>query len=118
MKTIEQTVGGNITRMRKARGYSQKKLAEEAELNVITLNRIEKGHQRAGKAALASLAKVLHCDPVDFYADPTKHHGPTFDDALALLEAFRKAKPDTRRAIWKLLEEVERLERERAAGNQ
>jgi transcriptional regulator with XRE-family HTH domain len=53
--------------MREAKGLSQTKLAQKANLNPATVNRIEKGRRSVHIKTLESVAEALDVDVVEFF---------------------------------------------------
>ena len=61
----EAIIGGNLRRLRKARGLSQEKLAAEVDLDMRQLGRIERGESFPSMGALIRLAEILEAEPAD-----------------------------------------------------
>lgn len=61
----EAIIGGNLRRLRKARGLSQEKLAAEVDLDMRQLGRIERGESFPSMGSLIRLAEVLEAEPAD-----------------------------------------------------
>lgn len=61
----EAVIGGNLRRLRKARGLSQEKLAAEVDLDMRQLGRIERGESFPSVGALIRLAEILGGEPAD-----------------------------------------------------
>ena len=59
----------SVKRMREERGLSQRKLAEKAGINAVTLVRIEKGVGSPQVDTLEKLAKAMNVSVVDFFAE-------------------------------------------------
>ena len=53
----------NLRPVRKSLGWTQKRLAEEAGVEISTIWRIEKGHSGAGGSTLAVLCSLLNVSP-------------------------------------------------------
>lgn len=70
-------IGTNIQRHRVARGYSQDRVAYEANLSRYTYQKLEKGESRPGTPAnprlmtLLAIAQVLKVDLDDLLPSPT-----------------------------------------------
>ena len=64
----DEILGKKIKTLRKAKGLSQEKFAEKAELSQQHISRIEKGLTYPGVATLAKIAKVLNI-PMDDLVD-------------------------------------------------
>src|ERR671932_2694682 len=56
-----------VKRLRKERGWSQQRLADEANINKVTLIRIEHGVGNPGIDTLEKLAKALDIEIADFF---------------------------------------------------
>lgn len=54
--------GGNVRRLRNERGLTQEKLAELAELNIRTVQKIEAGQTNILITTAARIQRVLACD--------------------------------------------------------
>ena len=57
-----RTLGLNIRKLRKERGYTQEELTERAEIDVRTLQRVEAGEADTGFVLLDKVCQALHCD--------------------------------------------------------
>ena len=68
---LQRIMGGNVRRLREARGLSRERLAEMVERDTSTINRIENGTTMMGAPLIARMARVLGVS-VDtlFSADP------------------------------------------------
>lgn len=64
----DEILGQKIKTLRKAKGLSQEKFAEKAELSQQHISRIEKGLTYPGVATLTKIAKVLSI-PLDDLVD-------------------------------------------------
>ena len=54
--------GGNVRRLRNANGITQEKLAELADLNIRTIQKIEAGRTNILITTAARIQKALACD--------------------------------------------------------
>ncbi len=54
--------GGNVRRLRNEAGVTQEKLAELADLNIRTVQKIEAGHTNILVTTAARIQKALACD--------------------------------------------------------
>jgi XRE family transcriptional regulator, regulator of sulfur utilization len=73
-KDVRRTVGARIAELRRARGWSQERLAEVSGMHRNFLSEIERGVKGTTIVALARVAKGLGVDPstlVDLRADAT-----------------------------------------------
>lgn len=57
-----QVFGGNIRRIRTIRGVTQEKLAELADLNIRTVQKIEAGQTNILVTTASRIQKALTCD--------------------------------------------------------
>ena len=66
MKTALQkqlkTFGGNVSRLRTEKGLTQEKLAELADLNIRTVQKIEAGQTNILITTAVRIQKALACD--------------------------------------------------------
>ncbi|HVE70832.1 MAG TPA: helix-turn-helix transcriptional regulator [Thermoanaerobaculia bacterium] len=53
------TFGRRLRELRKAKGWSQERLAEEADINVVQLSHLENGHNEAKLRTILKLARGL-----------------------------------------------------------
>jgi transcriptional regulator with XRE-family HTH domain len=63
----ESVIGRNLRRFRKARGLTQEALADEAEVDIRQIGRIERGQSYPSVGLLVSLAEILNVDPGKFF---------------------------------------------------
>lgn len=56
---LERTVGANVRRLRLARGWTQERLAQEAEITTRYVGMVERGQTSVTVGMLGKLAKVL-----------------------------------------------------------
>ena len=59
MADINKKVGANIRKLRKTKGWSQEKLALEANLHRAYIGQIERGEKNIGLKNLEKIAKTL-----------------------------------------------------------
>ncbi len=62
VKAHLRTFGGNVRRLRTARGLTQDKLSELAGLNIRTVQKIEAGETNILITTAARIQKALDCD--------------------------------------------------------
>jgi DNA-binding XRE family transcriptional regulator len=62
VKTQLSTFGGNVRRLRSARGITQEKLAELADLNIRTVQKIEAGQTNILITTVARIQTSLGCE--------------------------------------------------------
>lgn len=65
---IRKIFGSSVQDLRKAKGYSQEKLAELLSVDKNTINRIETGINFVTSDTLAKLSDVLDVHPTMFFA--------------------------------------------------
>jgi transcriptional regulator with XRE-family HTH domain len=63
----DQGVGREIRRLREARGWSQTRLAVEADMSVSGVSMIESGHRNLTTTTLAKLAAALRVEIADLF---------------------------------------------------
>jgi len=69
LKTRLQVFGANVRRLRTARGLTQERLAELADLNIRTVQKIEAGQTNILITTAARIQKALACDWSRLMAD-------------------------------------------------
>lgn len=62
-------VGRRIRELRDAVGYTQGGLAERAGIDRASLSQIENGHASPRTSTLTRIARALHVDPAELFAD-------------------------------------------------
>ncbi|MBE9635759.1 helix-turn-helix domain-containing protein [Salipiger mangrovisoli] len=87
----------NLKRIRTARGLSQAKLAELANVKQATISRIESGTNNPSLAVADQIAKALNVSTVELFGIPELEQ--------RFLEAFRSASPERQAALLTLLED-------------
>lgn len=78
------TVGDRLRKIREARGYTQKYVAEQAGIHEVLYRRYEHGDRNPKESTLIKIARVLEVDPVIFQNVSTV----MFDSLPALLYNF------------------------------
>jgi transcriptional regulator with XRE-family HTH domain len=63
----DQGVGREVKRLREAKGWSQTKLAVEADMSVSGISMIENGHRNLSTMTLAKLARALGVEVRDLF---------------------------------------------------
>jgi transcriptional regulator with XRE-family HTH domain len=63
----DQRVGREVKRLREARGWSQMRLAVEAEMSVSGISMVENGHRNLTTTTLGKLAKALEVEIADLF---------------------------------------------------
>ena len=75
VSTQLRAVGGNVRRLRCERGITQERLAELAELNIRTVQKIEAGQTNILITTAARIQKALACDWGKLMSMPHSHDG-------------------------------------------
>jgi len=80
----DQGVGRQVKRLREERGWSQTRLAVEADMSVSGVSMIENGHRNLSTATLAKLAEALGVEVRDLFplGQPRLPDGLTAEDIL------------------------------------
>jgi len=91
-----------IVELRKARGWTQEKLAEKSTVTVRTIQRLEAGND-ASLETLTLLARALQVPVRDLFADI---QDATLDDAVTNLDRRTALQQERRRTITKGLESL------------
>lgn len=102
-RTINQRLGDEIKRLRKSKGFSQKKFADLCNITPISMNKIEKGHQRPKEENLTKICNILNI-PVSFLYFKSVDANDFRDEKKK--ELFILYKPVLDSMIDKLLEEI------------
>src|SRR5215210_2420550 len=63
----DQRVGREVRRLREARGWSQMRLAVEADMSVSGISMVENGHRNLTTTTLGKLAKALEVEIADLF---------------------------------------------------
>ena len=100
--TDDESIGRRIARQRRARGITQTALAQEAQVSLSLLRKIEQGSRLASQPVLAALTKALHVDLTTLTGQPYDREGPRPD-------RLHTAMPNLRRALayWDMPSELE-----------
>lgn len=85
-------VGARAARARKLAGFSQRQLAERANVSLSLLRKVEQGHRPASPAFTAAVARALGLSPSALYGQP--YEATTRTEA-----AVHAAIPELRRAL-------------------
>jgi transcriptional regulator with XRE-family HTH domain len=92
MSTTPADVGRNIATVRKARGLSQRQLADRLHVSKSLLEKVERGARTATPALVASIARTVGCTPADLTGQPAARGPVTQDErARAALDEIRRA---------------------------
>ena len=87
METRDKLAVENILRYLSKPGRTQTRLAQEAKIGAVTLNRILKGKRGLGAEAAEKLAKAMHCSISALYSPnawPAEESHSDSKDALIL----------------------------------
>ncbi|GJM10340.1 MAG: hypothetical protein DHS20C11_26160 [Lysobacteraceae bacterium] len=95
---ILKELAGRLARIRKAQGYSQTRLAEEAGIGVATLRRIEAG-QDSQLATWLKLLKALNMAGAIDALLPETFNSP-MAEALAGTRRKRRKQSTSTRVVW------------------
>ena len=70
MMVVTETTGEKLKRIREDLSFSQRELAEEADVSPATVNKIETGEvKRPHPSTMRKIAKALGIEPRDLRAD-------------------------------------------------
>ena len=69
---LRSTFAANVVRLRRARGWSQEALADEAGVNRSYLARIETAQPYVGLEVIGKLAEALEVEPAELLKLPPK----------------------------------------------
>ncbi len=67
VKNIQKMLGDRIKKLRKIRGYSQEKFAENIDISTTSLSLIETGKGFMTMATLEKIVKILGISPQDLF---------------------------------------------------
>ena len=91
---MDQGVGRQVKRLREAKGWSQTRLAVEADMSVSGISMIENGHRNLSTATLAKLAEALGVEvrdlfPLEQAPLPEFEEQKGFDVWVVMLEDYK-----------------------------
>ena len=90
-----------IRQWRKHRGYTQEVAADMIGIDRSTLSKVERLESPYNQSMLDAIAETYGCEPSDLLDfDPTK---PPLPKEIAVLDMYRKATPELRQAIIRIL---------------
>lgn len=99
-----EEIGMKMYRRRKELGLTLEDVGKEVGVGKSTVRKWENGMiKNMGRDKIASLAKVLHMNPVEFVPGERNSDALT-DEEQQLVSAYRKADTGTRAAVKKLLD--------------
>jgi len=67
LMTLRQLVGGNIRTLRKAKGWSQEELGEQADLSYKFVGEVERGMVNPSLDSLAGIANALDIEIAELF---------------------------------------------------
>lgn len=80
---IDKIIGANLLKIRKARGFSQIKLAEKLGMTYQQIQKYEKGRNRISASTLLAMSQVMDVSIQDFYAGLLDSHHSILSDLSA-----------------------------------
>lgn len=98
-ENVVRKVGRRIRELRQKKGWSQEKLAEEANLHRTYIGQVERGEKSIGVRNLVRIARALGLESENLYQTLVAGNDPLADEA----KASRKAKPKHRIVMPKVL---------------
>ncbi len=101
-KKLEETFGGRLSKQRRLKGLTQKKLAEIIGVGSVSVNKYESNKTFPEAPKLVSLAKALGCS-IDYLMRGVTARPPESNEIIEVLKDNIKAK-DT--IIYKQEEEI------------
>lgn len=87
----DESIGRRIARYRKARGLTQRMLAEEAGLSTSMLKKVEQGSRDVTQPVAAAVARALSLDLATVAGQPYDREGPTRDHVHDSIPPLRRA---------------------------
>jgi transcriptional regulator with XRE-family HTH domain len=93
----DQGVGREVKRLREAKGWSQTKLAVEADMSVSGISMIENGHRNLSTTTLAKLAEALGVGvrdlfPLEQVPLPNLDHEQGFDAWVVMWQQYESVR--------------------------
>lgn len=93
MENIKKLVGDRIRQLRKARGYSQEKLADKAELHYTHIGAIERGEKNWSIETLIKVSRGLNVEIAEIFQFPLRP-SETRQMKQSLLEEINTSSPE------------------------
>jgi transcriptional regulator with XRE-family HTH domain len=106
MKDLARKLGARIKEIRKARGLTQERLAEQADLSPRYLSRLEVGQQSSSIETLARLARALEVELWELF--DFGHAGTVKELQEALRKLMRELDEEKLRLAVKVVRAVAR----------
>ncbi|MBE7219737.1 MAG: helix-turn-helix transcriptional regulator [Caulobacteraceae bacterium] len=111
---VDVSVGRAVRAERKARGFSQERLATAIGVSFQQLQKYERGSNRISASKLVDIARTLEVAPTAFFHEVNKEELPGAPLDLAydaevdqLARRIRRLEPDRRRLVTDLLRALE-----------
>lgn len=104
MSNEKQLLGARIKELRKAKGYSQQKLAELIDIDSKHLSKIEVGSSYPSLYNLEKITKVLNIEMQDLFK--FEHHKNRDELIKDITELLNNAKDDSLRMAYKVLLDI------------
>lgn len=82
---INETLGGNVKRLRKAAEITQEELAHKANLSRTYIADLERAKVWVGPETISKIAAALNCDEAELFLDPNLNRKPSVREALNVL---------------------------------
>lgn len=105
VSSLSETLGFNIKRLRKVKGFSQENLAETIGASRDTIARLEAGNSGFTLNTIENLSKALSCGELDFFRD--KDFEPSPREAVEVLARFVQQFDGVPASVLNALSEVE-----------
>jgi len=110
VENIKKSVGDRIRQLRKARGYSQEKLADKADLHYTHIGSIERGEKNWSIETLVKVANGLNVEISDLFQFPIQATEAK-KIKKSLIEEINLASPETIKILSDLLNGLKSLRR-------
>lgn len=101
-------LGDGVRRLRRERGMSQERLANEIDLSRSALANIEAGHQRVAFHQYLALAKALRVNPAELLPQQQHYDDLPLDEQLAGLGVPESAARAVARAVRTVMDDASR----------
>ncbi len=80
-------IGQKIRKFRKARGFSQERLAEQAGISITHMSHIETGNTKLSLPVFAALAQALEVPADDLLCEEASSRKASLDEIAEVLES-------------------------------
>ncbi len=97
-------IGQRIKRSRKAKGYTQEKLAEKLGVSIVYVSQIENGKTKLNLEMLLRIAHLLDADPGFFLTGIFYEADNVFPTEMAFL--LRECPPDKRKLVMEIIKAI------------